>query len=76
MVLNDGSDEIAPSCSSRVEQCTWTLCNTQQTPVELRSVKWQTSNMLAASFAQSGLAIVTQRCSESSLSKCVSHQIP
>lgn len=28
----------------------------QQTPVELQPVKWQTSNMLAASFAQSGLA--------------------
>lgn len=28
MVLNDGSDGIAPSCSSRVQQCSWTLCNT------------------------------------------------
>lgn len=28
MVLNDGSDEIVPSCSSWVQQCSWTLCNT------------------------------------------------
>lgn len=52
-------------------QCAAHTLPAQQTRVELRSVKWQTSDMLAASFAQSGRAIVTQRCSESSLSVCV-----